>query len=179
MVQQFLGESDKEAYLTLQGLINKNGGLWKSDLQKGFWLNRAMHLKHYGKRLTIHKQISTLEIDPDTPFVPVHGYYQVEKYEPIPFLFVFVLDDKGILGNYRVRGTKHFRKETIWERMEIIKEWKQPKKEPEMTEQEVKEKRKAILKKFRDGSVSANATAEALIKTGLSQEKAWDLINQL
>lgn len=103
-----ISEFSKDTYISLQGLINKNNGFWRSAKQAKF-APRHMDTrtdadnmeKFFGFRPTENNIVAQVDV-----------YYSFADYgsrSKVPGLFFFELDDLGVVAKYKVGGRGNLR----------------------------------------------------------------------
>lgn len=160
-------EQDKKNYITLKGLINKNDGFFKSPQHSKFVLRTAYELdeswvealkEHFG--ITAEAGQYRLDVDATLVWSEHRGRSQ------IPFTQVFILDDYGILAQYKLHYRGNMKEgcapnpektEVMWTRSKESPEWTfedTVEKEPETKSDWVGE----IKERIRDLKLSVVAT---------------------
>lgn len=96
---------DHEQYMSLQGLVNKNNGLFKSVKQKQFILNRWASEPLDGPEAELRAKNFGTPVQAGNRTVQPGGLYVWADYGSrslIPFLYVFELDDCGVVRKWKV-----------------------------------------------------------------------------
>lgn len=96
---------DHEWYMSLQGMINRNNGLFKSPKQASFILNRWAGDVVDGPESERYAKNFGTPIESGNRVVQTTGYYRWADYGArsiIPFLYVFELDDYGVVRKWKV-----------------------------------------------------------------------------
>lgn len=97
------GEQDQ--YISLQGLVNKNNGLFKSTKQRNFILNRWAGEVLDGPEADLRFKNFGTPVQAGNRTVQPGGLYVWANYGSrslIPFIYVFELDDYGVVRKWKV-----------------------------------------------------------------------------
>lgn len=112
-LQQILNEDfswdsdwDKDMYMSLKGLANKNNGVWKSKKQRDFLLNRFKKVPHQHTPQQAKEHFG-IEMSGNETLVILSGMTRWADYgsrSMVPVRHAFVVDNKGVrqhvkLGN--------------------------------------------------------------------------------
>ena len=120
-------ELDKDKFITLQSLMKKNNGQWKSEKQAKFLLNRwttKMELSEcwIGWNVPDYQGKKYIIVDGYTSFSHGKGRGQV------PIGYLYEVDEKGVVKRYRVRYSRTSHAgyslksvEEDWSRKELVK----------------------------------------------------------
>lgn len=96
---------DHEWYMSLQGLINQNNGLFKSPKQASFILNRWAGKVVDGPEAERYANNFGTPVATGNRVIQTTGYYRWADYgsrSVIPFLYVFEVDDFGVVRKWKV-----------------------------------------------------------------------------
>lgn len=96
---------DHEWYMSLQGLINQNNGLFKSPKQASFILNRWAGKVVDGPEAERYANNFGTPVATGNRVIQTTGYYRWADYgsrSVIPFLYIFEVDDFGVVRKWKV-----------------------------------------------------------------------------
>lgn len=112
MTFQFASETDKDTFMSLKGLTNKNQGFFKSVKQAQFLFRQYNELFN---SLHTHAQVREnfgVIVADDQITVEANAYTSWANYGTrsiVPVLYVFVLDKIGVVATYKVGGNGNLR----------------------------------------------------------------------
>lgn len=96
---------EQEQYISLQGLVNKNNGLFKSAKQRDFILNRWAGDVLDGPEAELRFKNFGTPVKSGNRTVQPGGLYVWASYGSrslIPFIYIFELDDYGVVRKWKV-----------------------------------------------------------------------------
>lgn len=96
---------DHERYMSLQGMINRNNGLFASPKQTSFILNRWASKPLDGPDASLLAKNFGTPVESGNRTVQTTGYYRWADYgvrSIVPFLYVFELDNVGVVRKWKV-----------------------------------------------------------------------------
>jgi hypothetical protein len=96
---------DGEQYMSLQGLVNRNNGVFKSVKQRDFILNRWASDILDGPEAELRFKNFGTPVNAGNRTVQPSGYYRWAEYGArsiVPFLYVFELDEFGVVRKWKV-----------------------------------------------------------------------------
>lgn len=134
-VNDFGEEMGKDQFISLQSLIKRNEGLFKSEKQGNF-IHKKWTLKDLENRFWIGNNI---EIKDHCKYILVEGYTEFSHGKGrghVPITYLYEIDHAGILTRYRAKYRRYCNDGT--EIKEVVKDWERscetppaPEKAPE------------------------------------------------
>ena len=110
---EFYGR-DKDIFMSLKGLVNKNNGVWKSTKQRWFVTNKLLFDEDLRKDRSQVKEFFGIDIDPDAGegLVTVDAVARWAAYgsrSQVPVRYGFVLDEYGVTRFYKIGNKGNMR----------------------------------------------------------------------
>jgi hypothetical protein len=105
---EWISNSDKEAFMSLKGLVNNNNGVWKSTKQRWFVTNKILGPDDLRSDSEKCKDFFGVSFTPPQKLVVLQALTIWAEYgnrSKVPVFYGFVLDDNGVVAFYKI-GTK-------------------------------------------------------------------------
>lgn len=99
--------TDKDIFMSLKGLVNKNNGVWKSEKQRWFVMNRLVPSYEKERTRAQVKEFFGVNLDPDAgqTFVGVNAIARWANYgsrSQVPVRYGFIVDDYGVVSYWKI-----------------------------------------------------------------------------
>ena len=105
--------NDKDIFMSLKGLVNKNNGVWKSTKQRWFVTNKLLTPDEMRTNRGQVKDFFGVDIDPDAgeSFVIVEAtaVWAHGARGQVPVRYGFVIDEYGVVRHYKVGNKGNLR----------------------------------------------------------------------
>ena len=117
-LQELLNENlewygnDKEKFMSLKGLVNKNDGVYKSRKQKWFLTNKLIHDDELQKDRGFAKSNFGVDLNPEEALYTIDAIARWADYgsrSQVPVRYGFVLDDIGVVRFYKIGNKGNLR----------------------------------------------------------------------
>ena len=110
---EFHGQ-DKDIFMSLKGLVNKNNGVWKSTKQRWFVMNKLVGEHDKRTDRSQAKEFFGVDIDPDDgeTLITVDAIARWADYgsrSQVPVRYGFVVDDYGVRRFYKIGNKGNMR----------------------------------------------------------------------
>jgi hypothetical protein len=153
---EFHGQ-DKDIFMSLKGLVNKNNGVWKSTKQRWFVMTKLVdpNDKTRSRSQAIDNFGVDFNPDNDEVFVYVDAIARWAGYgarSQVPVRYGFVVDDYGVVKFYKIGNKGNLRDGASPDPKKTKLEWERPAKidkehlEPDPEEEKARKKKEFLGK---------------------------------
>ena len=126
---EFYGK-EKDIFMSLKGLVNKNNGVWKSDKQRWFVTNKLLFPDDLRANKAQVKDFFGVDIDPDAGerlvTVDAVAIWAHGAKGQVPVRYGFVLDDYGVKKFYKIGNKGNMRDGAAPDPSKTKLEWTRP-----------------------------------------------------
>jgi hypothetical protein len=124
-------DTDKDIFMSLKGLVNKNNGVWKSTKQRWFVTNKLIYPDDLRKNRGQVKDFFGVDINPDDgeSLVTVDAIARWAAYgsrSQVPVRYGFVIDDYGVSKYYKIGNKGNLRDGASPDPSKTKLEWTRP-----------------------------------------------------
>lgn len=122
---------DKDIFMSLKGLVNKNNGVWKSEKQRWFVMNKLIQSYEKERTRSQAKEFFGVDFDPDAGqvFVSVDAIAKWADYgsrSQVPVRYGFVIDDYGVVSYLKIGNKGNLRDGSQPDPSKTKIEWTRP-----------------------------------------------------
>lgn len=146
---------DKDIFMSLKGLVNKNNGVWKSTKQRWFVMNRLIGGGDKDRSPELNKRFFGIETKEGQTLVTPEAIARWAKYgsrSMIPVRYGFVVDEYGVVSYWRIGNKGNLSSGAAPDPSKTKLEWTRPDDADVQhlipTPEELKAKEKAKKKEF-------------------------------
>lgn len=123
--------TDKDQFMSLKGLVNKNNGVWKSTKQRWFVMNRLVASHEKDRTRAQSKEFFGIDLDPDAgeTLVTPEAMARWAKYGSrslVPVRYGFVVDEYGVKEFYKIGNKGNMRDGAQPDPSKTKLEWTRP-----------------------------------------------------
>ena len=124
-------DTDKDIFMSLKGLVNKNNGVWKSTKQRWFVTNKLIYPDDMRTNRGKCKEWFGVDFNPDDgeKFVTVDAIARWAAYgskSQVPVRYGFVIDDYGVSKYYKIGNKGNLRDGAQPDPSKTKLEWERP-----------------------------------------------------
>lgn len=123
-------DTDKDIFMSLKGLVNKNNGVWKSDKQRWFVTNKLIYPDDMRTNRAQVKDFFGVDIDPDDGeslvTVDATAVWAHGARGRVPVRYGFVIDEYGVKRFYKIGNKGNLRDGAAPDPSKTKLEWTRP-----------------------------------------------------
>ncbi len=152
--------TDKDIFMSLKGLVNKNNGVWKSTKQRWFVMNRLISSADKDRDPKLNERFFGIKIEDGqilTTPEAIASWADYGSRSKIPVRYGFVVDDYGVVKFYKIGNKGNMSSGASPDPSKTKLEWERPKDADVQhlipdPEEERKKKKQAFMGKLGVGS---------------------------
>jgi len=146
---------DKDIFMSLKGLVNKNNGVWKSTKQRWFVMNRLIDAGDKERAPELNKRFFGIEVKEGQTLVTPEAIARWAEYgsrSMVPVRYGFVVDEYGVVTYWKIGNKGNLSSGASPDPSKTKLEWTRPDDADVQhlipTPEELKAKEKAKKKEF-------------------------------
>lgn len=104
--------TDKDQFMSLKGLVNKNNGVWKSTKQRWFVMNRLVPQHEKDRAPEQNERFFGIKTEEGQTLVTPEAMARWAEYgarSMVPVRYGFVVDDYGVVKHYKIGNKGNMR----------------------------------------------------------------------